>query len=260
MKMTTIKASFPLFVLALGSCSLTKTMTEDEFCKEYAKRECAKVAGYCVFPASSCEPLRVTACQQMAAASKTGNRKFNADNAGTCLDQVDKTYGTIPIVALQLQALDRACSRVFSGAAKATEACSIDFDCDGALICDKGRCGAAKVVGSGGGCANVGETCPKGEYCSNASGLYTCTKKQAAGAACSDSQPCVETLRCTATCTARADIGATCASDDECTSGYCTLYPAAGQPRKCGPGLSFADGSPSCLAYTGASPDGGTSD
>jgi hypothetical protein len=260
MKMTTMKASFPLFVLALGACNLGKSMTEDEFCKEYGKRECAKVAGYCEFTASSCEPLRVTACQQMAAASKTGSRKFNADNADRCLDQVNKTYGTIPIMPPQLDALDRACSRVFSGAAKANEACTVDFDCDGDLVCDKGRCGAAKVVASGGGCANVGETCPKGEYCTNSTGLYQCTRKQAAGATCSDSQPCVETLRCTGTCTARAEVGATCASDDECASGYCTPYPAPGTPRKCSSGLSFAAGSTSCQAYMGTSPDGGTSD
>jgi hypothetical protein len=260
MKMTIGKASFSLFVIAWGGCSLGKSMTEDQFCQEYAKRECGKVAGYCNFPASSCEPVRAAACQQMASASKTGNRKFNSDNADRCLDQVNKTYGGIPITPDKLEALDTACSRVFSGGAKANDACTIDFDCAGDLICDKGRCGARRVVAAGGGCANIGETCPKGQYCSNATGLYQCTAKLAAGATCSDSQPCVESLRCTGTCTARSEMGATCASDDECTSGYCTAYPAPGTPRKCGNGLSFAEGSASCTAYMGAGTDAGTSD
>src|ERR1700740_3540712 len=86
-----------------------KSMTEDEFCKEYAKRECAKVADTCGFATTVCEPVRVSACQAMAAASKTGMRKFNADSAGKCLDQVNAAYASFPVIAAKLQALDLAC-------------------------------------------------------------------------------------------------------------------------------------------------------
>jgi hypothetical protein len=257
-----LRTSFVLLATFTG-CGLGKSMTEDQFCQEYAKRECAKVAAYCSFSATSCEPLRLTACHQMADASKSATRQYNADSAGKCLDQVNATYGTLPITADKLQALDRACSRVFSGGAKAAAACTIDFDCEKDLICDKGHCGAAKVVGSGAGCANIGETCPKGQSCTNTGGLFMCTAKQAMGAACSATQPCVEELRCTGTCVARADNAAVCMDDDECKSGYCNAYVAPGSPRKCGLGLSFSDGSPSCAFYMGMTPSGsdaGTSD
>jgi hypothetical protein len=236
-------------------------MTEDQFCQEYAKRECAKVANYCSFAASSCEPSRLDNCKSMAAHSKTGARQFNADNADRCLKQVDTAYATLPIDATKLAALDAACGRVFSAGAKANEACTVDFDCDGDLICDKAHCGSRKIVAAGAGCANVGEVCPTGQYCSNASGLFNCTPKQAQGATCSDTQPCTEKLRCTGTCAARLAIGMLCNSDDECESLYCNPYAAAGA-RKCGAGLSFSDGSPSCLAFMGSAipaPDAGAS-
>ncbi len=241
-----------IVIVSLAGCQLTKSMTEAEFCQEYGKRECAKVADICAFPAASCEPVRQAACQQMAAASKTGTRTFNPDNADRCLKQVDATYVNFPVDAARLATLDRTCARVFSGTVKANEACTIDYDCQGDLICDKGRCGVARKVASGGGCANIGETCPAGEYCNTAGGIPTCAKRQAAGATCSDTQPCVEDLRCTGTCGARLAIGMTCTADDECQSLYCNPYPAAGSPRKCGPGLSFSDGSPSCAAFMGS--------
>jgi hypothetical protein len=240
---------------AAGGCSLGSKMTEDEFCQDYSKRECAKVANYCSFSASSCEPSRLDNCKAMAAASKTGARQFNVDNADRCLKQLDTTYASLPIDATKLAALDAACARVFSGSAKANESCTVDFDCTGDLICDKARCGTRKVVAAGGGCANIGETCPTGQYCNmaNATSPYFCTSKQGQGAACSDAQPCTEKLRCTGTCGPRLAIGMICTSDDECESLYCNPYAPAGA-RKCGVGLSFSDGSPSCLAFMGSPP------
>lgn len=244
-----MKTKYCVILLAIAGCNSVSGMSEDEFCKEYAKRECAKVATFCSFMPSSCEPVRVTACKAMAAGSKTGARQFNPDNAQRCLDQVNTAYATLPIDAVRLSALDKACSRVFEGKAAAAEACTVDYDCTKDLVCDKGRCGTPRVVAAGGMCANFGESCPAGEYCGNASGFYMCARRPALGAACSASQPCVEDLRCTGTCAARLDIGATCASDDECKSSYCNVYVPAGSPRKCGPGLTFSDGSPSCQAF-----------
>jgi hypothetical protein len=239
-----------VILLAAAGCSQTSSMTEDQFCQEYAKRECAKVATYCSFTPSVCEPVRVTACKTMSASQVTATRKFNAGNTKRCLDQVDAAYASLPVTADRLNALDAACARVFVGTAKANESCTVDFDCDGDQICDKGRCGTKKVVAAGGGCANVGETCPAGEYCTNTSGLYTCTKRQASGATCSATQPCTETLRCNGTCSARAGNLTNCTSDDECMSGYCNPYPAPGTPKKCSVGLTFSDGSASCTAFT----------
>jgi hypothetical protein len=238
-----------VILFAVAGCNSLSGMSEDEFCKEYAKRECARVADLCSFMPSVCEPVRVTACRAMAASSKTGVRKFNPDNAQGCLDQVNTAYANVPIDAAHLAALDKACARVFEGNAAATEACTVDFDCTKNLVCDKGRCGTARVVGSGGGCANFGEVCPAGEYCSNATGFYLCTRRQAQGAACGAGQPCVEDLRCNGTCGPRLDSGATCAADDECKSAYCNAYPPAGSTRKCGAGLNFSEGSASCQAF-----------
>jgi hypothetical protein len=231
-------------------------MTEERFCQEYAHRECEKVATFCSFTAASCEPVRETACRERAAQSKTASRMFNAANVDACFAALTAAYQALPVTAAKLKTVDDACGRVFQGVTKAGESCTNDFDCAGKLVCDKGRCGTASVVGSGGGCANIGESCPKGEYCSMATGIYLCTPKQKRSMTCSQTQPCAEGLRCRDTCDLQYDIGMNCAVDDDCQSLYCNPAPA-GTVRTCGPGLTFSAGAYSCTPYMSNAPSRG---
>jgi hypothetical protein len=256
MRLTT---TLSFLCLTAAGCTLgVKDRTEDEFCQEYARRECAKVATLCTFAPASCEPVRTAACRQRSASSKTGARQYSAGAGDKCLDAVDKAYATVPIDATRLAELAAACERVFQGQAASREACTVDYDCAGELTCEQGRCATRKVVAANEGCANLGETCPRGQFCAREGLDPVCTKRQDSGAACSDARPCLEDFRCTGTCTAKLEAAATCAASDECKSGYCNEYPPAGSPRKCSVGLNFSEGSSSCQAFMGASlPDAG---
>lgn len=256
-----------LGLLTMASCQLgNDALTEQKFCEQYAQYECAGVAIVCGATPEACQTVRLAACKDRAAASKTGGRTYNPANTDSCLTKVRDGYknGAVPIATLE--AITQACERVFQGMAHANEACKVDYDCDGNLICDKGRCGAPRMVASGAGCANIGEFCPPAEYCTNASGLYMCTKAQAKGAACSATQPCDPAFRCATTCVDKVPAGAACTSDDECTTRFCNPFVKPGQTRTCIPGLNFAVGSASCDAYAptpgvpAASPDAGASD
>jgi hypothetical protein len=244
--------------LTVAACSKKDDapMTEDEFCQEYAQRECAAVAPLCEFAAASCEPTRVNDCKMRIAVWRTstgGTRPFRDGNAQACLDKVKTAYATLPITGETLHALQDTCARVFQGTAKALETCAADLDCDGSLICDKSRCAEKKVVAAGGLCGNPGEICSPGESCKAApGGVLQCSKRRAAGEACSSADPCSEALRCTGTCADRVTAGS-CLQDEDCTSNFCSPF-----SKNCSVGLVFAGGSASCLAYMGAAatPDG----
>jgi hypothetical protein len=232
----------------------TPARTEEQFCQEYARIECSKIAPFCSFNPDNCEPARVNACRVAAAQLKGVGHQYNAANTDACLKKLGDAYMIPLITATMMKGVADTCARVFEGTAKVTEACVADYDCSGGLICDKGHCGVEKIVSSGGLCANPGERCPKGEYCTSATGVFICTKRAAAGVACALSVPCEETLRCeSAVCVPRLDTQGACTQDDDCISGYCNLYIPN---RTCGVGLTFSVGSPSCIAYMG-NPDGG---
>jgi len=251
-----------LAVAALtAGCEGKSSLSEEAFCQEYARIECTKVAAFCSFMPSVCEPVRVAVCRDFAARAKGVGHQYNPSKTEPCLKKLEEAYRTLPINAASLKAVDDICLRVFEGTTRAAEPCAADYDCTGPLICDKGRCGTEKLVAAGGGCANIGERCPKDEYCSNANpaALYLCAKRPGAGAACSETQPCSENFRCRTTCTARLDVGAECSGDDDCLSGYCNRYVLPGTTRTCGPGLTFSNQAPSCVAYM-SPPTRGTSE
>lgn len=265
----TLSLSLSLSCLALaalgGGCSKSDDpgMTEEQFCQEYGKRECAAVIPLCAYTAASCESVRVKDCQARVGVWKTatgGNRPFRAGNAQACLDKVKEVYGTMPITGLAQRGLDETCARVFQGTAKSLEACAVDLDCDGSQICDKKLCAEKKPVAAGAFCANPGEICVAGESCKagGASAVLQCSKRKAVGEACSTADPCLETLRCTGTCAEKVALGVMCLQGEDCSSGYCSPF-----SQKCSGGLSFAEGSDSCRAYMGvavAAPDAGATD
>lgn len=230
-------------------------LTEAQFCQQYAKRECEKLAGFCFQPAADCERVREQACQTFAASQKSGVRQFRPGNADACLAKVSMTYSTASITPAALADLNQVCSRVFQGTAKANETCTVDYDCEAQLICTRGRCGPRRNVAPGGNCGNPGEVCSMGEYCRASDGFAVCTARKAKDATCSATEPCLETLRCDGTCADRRPSGGPCGSNDDCQTGYCSPY-----SRTCGSALVFGDDSNPCKAYFGTStPDGGAS-
>lgn len=245
-------------VVGIAACGAGSSgRSEEAFCSEYASVECSKVATFCSFSAASCEPVRVDACRAFAQRSKSGGRQYNPANTEACLAELRRGYATLPILATSLKAIDTACSRVFEGMAQMGQTCTVDFDCRNGLICDKGRCGVEHVVGAGAGCANIGERCGMGEYCTNASGIYVCARRLDPGATCGPTLPCVETFRCRDICLPRLDVGMPCTADDDCISNYCNPYVLPGTPRACGPGLTFSYQAPSCVAYMSLVGDAG---
>jgi hypothetical protein len=245
-----------LAVLALGCNRGDSGLTEEQFCEEWGRIECDKVAAFCSFSAANCVPSRAAACRDFGARIKGGQRQYNAANTEACLKKVEEAYKTLPISAATLKGVDDTCARVFAGTVKSNEPCVAEYDCAGTLVCDKGFCGVEKVVASRAGCANVGERCPRGEYCSNASttGLFLCIPRTPLDSPCTLSTPCLEDLRCRNTCVRRLGIQEPCLEDDDCQSGYCTRYVTN---RTCGVGVTFSPESPSCLAFVGAA-DGGS--
>jgi hypothetical protein len=227
-------------------------MTEVQFCQEYARRECAAIAPLCGFAPASCEPTRFNECQNRIVVwrnSTTGARPYRPANAAACFAKVDEAYSKLPITGATLQALNDTCARVFQGSAKTLQACGIDLDCEGNLICDKRLCAERKAVAAGAFCANPGEVCVATESCklAAASSVLQCSAKQALGAACSAADPCADSLRCAGTCMEKVAIGGACAQSADCQSGYCSS-----SSLRCSVGLSFAENSDSCRAYMGS--------
>jgi hypothetical protein len=249
-------ASLLLGGLVTAGCEInTKTMNEEEFCVEYAKRECGKVATACSFERpAACEKERADVCRAWAKATKSDVRGFRPDNVDKCLEKVTETYGLPLIKAENLKALRDVCERVFQGSRKANEACTAEEECGGSLICDKKRCAQRREVSAGGNCANPGELCPKGEFCQPMMGISVCSKRKEKGAMCTEAEPCGEALRCKDTCVERTAVNLACASDDECDSGYCSPH-----VKRCLLGLNFAAGSPSCDAFEGKAVNGDAS-
>lgn len=250
-------AAIGLLALAAGGGCFPSDdpMTEDEFCEEYARHECTGAGALCLAPVAGCLPVRALACRQRVAEVKTAARPYVAANAPRCLDRVREAYAKPPISAETLRGVNEVCARVFQGSVKPTQLCTVDYECEKDLICDKGRCGARREVAASGGCANIGEVCPRTQYCKLSPDIYLCSPRPERGMACSATEPCLDTLRCVGTCEERVPAGTACTGDGDCQTGYCDPY-----ARICSPGLSFAYRSDSCRAFFGdtvGGPDGG---
>ncbi|HEY0705867.1 MAG TPA: hypothetical protein VGG33_03675 [Polyangia bacterium] len=245
----------------VGACAKKEDdeMTEAEFCQEYARHECAAIAPLCGFAPASCEPTRFNECQNRIVVwrnSTSGARPFRPANVPACIAKVDEAYSKLPITGPVLQVLNDTCARVFQGSAKALQPCGVDLDCEGNLICDKRLCAERKAVAAGAFCANPGEVCVATESCKAAatSSVLQCSPKQAAGAACTATDPCIDALRCAGTCLEKVATGGACAQNADCQSGYCSQF-----SLRCSVGLSFAENSDSCRAYMGSPiPDAAT--
>jgi hypothetical protein len=240
-----------LLSLLFTSCgSGGKPMTREEFCQEVANRECSSIVSVCRIGEVDCLTTSQSACTNWALSEESNvpPRPFDPGKANACLSKVAEVYGMakslVAIDATVFHRIDQACDRVFHGAAKAGEPCSIDADCTGALMCDKGHCGNLKQRGPGEGCANIGETCYQGYACYGASGFPVCAPRPGLGAPCNTEIPCLESLRCNnEVCAGRLSIGA-CLTDGECSSGFCDPF-----AQECADDVRFAEGSSACRAF-----------
>jgi hypothetical protein len=247
------RAGVIALALVWNGCDSKKEVSEDEFCNTVAKRECVAVVLPCQkTDVAPCMTVRVTECKKFAADAKGGKRAFHPEGADACFNAVSQTYAKTLIKTEDFESLDRTCSQVFAGTAKANDACAADLDCQPGLICDRNFCAARRAISAGGNCGNPGEICPDTEYCRQGAALFTCVKRPEKGAACSALEPCLPTMRCEAgICVEKLPNDATCQSHEQCQSGYCDPYPLANMPSTCALGLSFARFSPSCDAYFG---------
>jgi hypothetical protein len=243
-----------LCMFALVGCNSDPApLTQTEYCNEYAKDVCDGVEPACLITDASCMSLRLAECTNNAKAQYDLGRAFLPSNAEACLGKVSAFYGQLKQGKLALgvvdyRAMTAACNNVYRGTAVSYDAClNGDNDCIDGLVCDKGLCGHAKEITQG-GCANIGETCSQGYYCSNAGVAYFCTAKVGLYGACGASLPCLENLRCSAAgiCDVQLGMSVACSADQDCSTGFCDPY--AG---KCAQYIGFADGSAACLAMSG---------
>jgi len=223
-----MKCRFALLgALALAACnSQPPPLTPTEYCNQYAQDVCAGVSPICLIPQASCMTTQLQVCTLRA--QENVGRDFLPPNAAAHLGKVNAAYSRVQqdgsITASDFQAMEQARSRVYRGTIMANAACLSDADCLDGLICDKGFCGTLRVVAPGAQCANIGETCPQGSYCSNATGIWVCTQSQ-------------------------LDFGEACSSDQDCSSGFCEPYAAL-----CAQDVRFANGNPDCVAMKTPSP------
>ena len=245
-----------LTMVALVGChNEASPLTPTGYCTQYAQDVCAGVMPACLITDAVCTQGRLDECTRQAA--DNAGRQFIPANAETCLGEVRTVYNKVkqgvPVGPADYRAMTQACNDVYRGTLAANAPCpsGATADCSDPLVCVKCFCEPPKPVGQG-GCANSGEYCQLGYYCSNASGAYFCTSKGGLGSACGDSLPCLENLRCSAAgiCDTQLGIGDVCSVDQDCSpvppnnTGFCDPY-----AFKCAQDLRF--GADACSAMSG---------
>jgi hypothetical protein len=243
--------ALPALVL-LSSCgSDPAPLTPSQFFQQRAEVVCAAVSPACLVTGSACALTQTAAFTAEYQAAIASFRDFIPSNAEVCLNKVRDVYGklsqgAVAIKAADYLAMEDVCAKVYRGTSAALGPCLTDADCLDNLICDKGYCGNAKMVSQGSQCANIGEYCPQGFYCSDTGGVWFCTAKVGALANCTQN-PCLESLRCQGgVCVVQLGVGEPCATNGDCASGFCE--PFAG---KCADDVRFANGSAACNAMSG---------
>jgi hypothetical protein len=238
-----------LSMVALAGCgSQPGQLTQLEFCNQYAQAVCAAVEPACLMTEASCTAGRLAECSRQA--QDNVGRAFIPANAEAYLNKVNAAYGSkggaFSIGKLEWQAMNQARDNVYRGTISANGVCAVNADCLDGLICDKQYCGKEKIVAQGAGCANIGETCSPGSYCSSATGVWMCVSKIVFGGSCGAS-PCLEDLHCAGgVCAAQLGFGELCTVDQDCDSGFCEPYAA-----KCALDVQFSNNSAACVVMGG---------
>jgi hypothetical protein len=228
-----------ILAAACSSTAADKYASSESFCSALADEECQSAAA-CAVPKDKCLTARQNLCNAGAAQAVSQGRQYKPANAQSCIDKAHKYYDAthVPLTPAELADMAEECGRVFAGTIERNGACTSDLSCSDSLICDKGRCGARSVVrNANDGCANAGEVCDTGLYCSTAS-PNVCQPRKKLGETCDKDAPCIESLRCEVTCKPRLPAGTKCTSDDECdvSAPYCSPWDG----NICNDGIRFS--------------------
>ena len=249
-----------LMTIAFGcSSSPPPDQTVTEFCSDWADAYC-QLSSICNFDVTACTTYQVGVCNAFASAAQaSGGRAYSQPAGVTCINQLKATFGGSPttVSVSTLTTITDLCNRAFTGNQVTNKSCSTDYDCASGLVC------AASVIAPsmkvcttvtpkqlGAICLDPGDECQGDSYCALQQGADPqCVPTPAEGAACSATLPCGPADRCIgSTCQPLVAMGDTCASNADCATGYCDLYP----PVQCTDGLTFARGSYDCQGISGA--------
>lgn len=214
--------------VTLAACSSTdpdKYPSSDAFCSAKAGEEC-KAAGYCGTNTDACKRQRTQICSQAAAQAVGAGRAYRASNAEDCINKTHNLFANPSFTPAAKADAEYACGKVFKGNVQTNGQCTLDFDCSGELVCDKGRCASKTTKKLNEPCANPGEVCDATTFCAkDGSGLVVCQAKHKQGETCSTSTDapvaCVDTTRCAGTgfCEARVPQGGACdVGADQCAA------------------------------------------
>lgn len=226
-------------VVALVACSSTtpdKFASSDSFCSAKAEAECNGLAQKCGASIDACTKKQNSLCNSASAAAAGQGRSYRANAAQDCIDSVNNTYRNKgnDVTAAAEADTTKVCERVFSGAKGESDPCANTYECQGALICDKGVCIKEDKVSLKGQCNNAGQTCETNTYCAQGTARFCVASGKLDEACTLPASPCIDTLRCVSNrCTPRVTAGNPCDNDGECVAEapYCDAATKKCRPK-----------------------------
>jgi len=198
------------------------------FCEQWGKAACNKtvVTNCSAASADKCIAAQKEYC--LALVSPSG---YSSKFAKQCIQAVHDAYADAKLTASEYQvatSLGAPCDQLEKGPGAEGDSCTDDSGCntlDG-LHCviragdSSGACYVPKVQDGGFPCDQPEQTCATGFYCDGSN----CLARKAAGKACTDTEPCVETALCVSgTCQAKGQTSDPCADDSDCQSNICAI-------------------------------------
>jgi hypothetical protein len=225
---------------ALIACSsddaTEKYASADSFCTAKSTEECNAGAAVCSATGDACKSRRKTLCMDGANAATGQGRVYRPQAAEKCINETKALYQTKVVDLEKEKAAEETCERVFTGSKKLNEACGQPYECEGALVCDRGACANKTTKKADEPCNNPGDTCPTGTYCGPRGASDFCIAKNGVDEICDENNPCLESLRCVNQCKDKLESGQPCDTSDDCKTGFC------GADKKCGAKLVPGEG------------------
>jgi hypothetical protein len=245
---------------------------QSDFCAAVAKAECQEATN-CGVDETQCETWRARQCNSGTiivplTPSDTLSRQYNPDKAKACIDALNGAFGNSNVQIKYGDLFNKGglvdtCEAVFAGNVGNGSACTTDYDCTQmGEVCasvpgQQAACATPTMKALGSACADPGDTCATGTYCSNASGSDKCVAAETNGGPCQSNDECVTGFHCVnKACTAQALSGGACATNSDCDPSAQFCDPDV---DKCTVGLGFLNGSFDCNGFLLGQnlPDGG---